>query len=100
MQHSAVFRATFGAFHLPSTGGGGEQHLARSCARFAQIAIRGPRAEAPAGELLAVFRIEIGLDYLHFVPIAGKFFRNDHRQVCTYTLAHLRSAAPDSYLSG
>ena len=95
VKDGAIFGATFGVTDVPLDGGGGDEHFAGGGAGFAESFVGSSNAEASAGELIAVFGIEIGFDDLHAAPIAAEFLGDDHGERGSNALAHLGFAAPD-----
>jgi len=70
-----------------------------SISRAAAPALRRFRRKfepaAAAGELLAILRVEVGLNDLDAAPIAAEFFGDDHGERGADALAHFGFAAPD-----
>src|SRR2546430_6867720 len=95
MDDRAVFRTARGALHIPFPRGCGNQHFASGGPGFAQIVIRSANAQASSRKLVAILRIEVGLDNLDAAPIAGKFLRDNHGQRRANALSDLGLAAPD-----
>ena len=94
-----IFGVTLGVRDIPFDGRGGDEHFAGGGASFAESFVGRSNAQASAGELIAVFGIEIGFDDEHAAPIATKFLGDDHREDGSNALAHLGFAAPDFYFA-
>ena len=95
MMHGTIFRTTFGMRDVPFDGGDGDEHFASGGAGFAQIFVGSSNAKAAAGQLIAVFRVEVRLNDLHAAPIAAKFLSDEHGESGANALAHFGLAAPD-----
>ncbi len=93
--HMTVFRATVRRLDFPRVRSGGDQHLPRHRAGFAQALPLRPGARTPAGDLHAEQGVVVGRVnrrgfIAHLAPIGIQFFGDNHRYAGVRALPHLR----------
>ena len=89
---AAIGGEAFAFGNAPLFGGGGDQHLASGGAHLAHGNPVVGNGAAAAGGLHAVGAVEIGLLYLHGLPVDVEFFGDQHGQHGFDALADFRVA--------
>jgi len=100
MQDEAIFGATFCGGNSPLRGSRRNQEFACGGAGFMKRFERTSNTATAAGDLVAIFGVEVGLNDFDAAPIAGQLFGDDHGERGKDALTHFGVAAPDCYFAG
>ncbi len=95
-----IARAAVVGVDAPDMRRGGLEHLPRRGARLAHRLIELPHAARSVGVLIAVFRVALGLDDLHAVPVGFELVGEHHRQSGLDSGAHLGAVRDNRHQPG